>query len=89
MRIAKRVAFLALLGMAGGAGADTISWIDFGSETNRTAALEVSASVAGFDSVTRTASDYAVGLDARRFATAGQDGDLDTREPKGVMIIFR
>ena len=89
MRIAKRVALLALLGMAGGAGADTIPWIDFGPETNRTAALEIPVSVAGFDSVTRTSADYAVGLDMRRFATAGQDGDLDTREPKGMMLIFR
>ena len=89
MRTGTRAVLLALLGMAGGAEADTIPWIDFGSETNRTAALEVPASVAGFDSVTRTATDYAVGLDARRFTTAGQDGDLDTREPKGVMIIFR
>lgn len=88
MKTGNFLAILAALGMAGGTRAD-IAWIDFGSETNRTAALEVSASVAGFDSVTRTATDYAVGLDARRFATAGQDGDLDTREPKGVMIIFR
>lgn len=89
MRIAKRVAFLALLVTAGVAGADTIPWIDFGPETNRTAALEIPVSVAGFDSVTRTSADYAVGLDMRRFAAAGQDGDLDTREPKGMMIIFR
>ena len=71
MRTGTRAVLLALLGMAGGVGADTIPWIDFGSETKR------------------TAPDYAVGLDARRFTTAGQDGDLDTREPKGVMIIFR
>ena len=89
MRTGTRAVLLALLGMAGGAGADTISWIDFGPETNRTAALEIPVSVAGFDSVTRTSADYAVGLDMRRFAAAGQDGDLDTREPKGVMIIFR
>ena len=88
MRTGNFLAILAALGMAGGTRAD-IAWIDFGPETNRTAAAVTSAPVAGFDSVTRTATDYAVGLDARRFTTAGQDGDLDTREPKGMMIIFK
>ena len=89
MRTGTRAALLALLGMAGGAGADTIPWIDFGSETNRTAAAVTSAPVAGFDSVTRAVASFAAALDARRYAIAWQDGDLDTREPKGMMLIFR
>jgi hypothetical protein len=88
MKTGNFLAILAALGMAGGTRAD-IAWIDFGPETNRTAAAVTSAPVAGFDSVTRAVASFAAALDARRYAIAWQDGDLDTREPKGVMIIFR